>query len=138
VVTTLAPSPGARRGGATVEIDGVAAVDIGAVITETEGIGEDEPCDALGIRIVVAKTPATAKTAPTASQGARHLNQRRDPDSTGTTPLCLTVAGRAVPSSSKNDFVQVLTVAGEVATQRSCLSARESLRVSGKVSPSSR
>jgi hypothetical protein len=35
-----------------------------------------------------AETPATAKTAPTASQEARHLNLRRDPEWTGTTPLC--------------------------------------------------
>jgi hypothetical protein len=26
----------------------VAAVDIGAVITETDGMADDEPCDALG------------------------------------------------------------------------------------------
>jgi hypothetical protein len=64
-------------------------VDIGAVITETKGMADDEPCDALGIRLAVAKTPATAKTALTASQEARHLNLRRDPESTGTTPLCL-------------------------------------------------
>jgi hypothetical protein len=63
-------------------------VDIRAVITETEGMADDEPCDALGSRIAVAKTPATAKTAPTASQEARHLNIGRDPESTGTTPLC--------------------------------------------------
>ena len=45
---------------------------------------EDEPCDALGIRIAA----ATTKTAPTASQEARHVNLRRDSDSMGTTPLC--------------------------------------------------
>ena len=66
----------------------VVAVDIGAVITETEGMADDEPCDALGSRIAVGKTLATAKTAPTASQEARHPNLRRDPESTGTTPLC--------------------------------------------------
>ena len=63
-------------------------MDIGAVITETEGIADDESCDALGSRIAVAKTPATAKTVPTARQEARHLNLRRDPELTGTTPLC--------------------------------------------------
>jgi hypothetical protein len=57
-------------------------------ITEAEGMADDEPCDALGSRIAVAKTPVTAKTAPTASQEARRLNLRRDPESTGTTPLC--------------------------------------------------
>src|SRR5919112_6493400 len=88
VVTRLCPSPGTRRGGATEGTERVAAVDIGAVITDTEGIADDEPCDALGSRIAVAMTPATAKTAPTASQEVRHLNLRRDPESTGTTPLC--------------------------------------------------
>jgi hypothetical protein len=63
-------------------------VDIRAVTTETEGMVDDEPCDALESRIAVAKTLATAKTAPTASHEARHLNLRRDPESTGTTPLC--------------------------------------------------
>jgi len=56
VVTTLAPGPGTRRGGATDATARVAAVDIGAVITETEGmaddetegLADDEPCDALG------------------------------------------------------------------------------------------
>jgi hypothetical protein len=88
VVTTLALSPGTRGDGGTDGTERVAAVDIRAVITETEGIADDEPCDARGSGIAVAKTPATAKTAPTASQDARHLNLRRDPESTGTTPLC--------------------------------------------------
>jgi hypothetical protein len=74
VVTTLAPGPGTGRGGATDGIERVAA------ITETEGIADDEPCDELGTRIAVAKTPATAKTAPTASQEVRHLNVGRDPE----------------------------------------------------------
>jgi len=48
VVTTLALSPGTRGDGATDGTERVAAVDIRAVITETEGIADDEPGDARG------------------------------------------------------------------------------------------
>src|SRR5829696_8775715 len=41
-------SPGSRGDGATDGTERVAAVDIRAVITETEGIADDEPGDARG------------------------------------------------------------------------------------------
>lgn len=92
VVTTLAASSGTKGGGATDGTARVAAVKTRGVITETEGMSDDEPCDALGSRAAVAKTPATAKTAPIASQEARHLNLPRGPESTGTTPLCPSIS----------------------------------------------
>src|SRR5580765_2260422 len=84
----LASSPGAKAGGATDAPDGVAAVDIGAVITETDGVADGAPSDPPGSLDATATTIATTKAVAAVSLKACHGNRGRDPESRGTAPLC--------------------------------------------------
>ena len=65
------------------QTDGVGAVDSGAVITET-GVADDESCETTASQVRATNKPTTARTAPPASEAARHRSRRVLPGSAGT------------------------------------------------------